>query len=135
MTHMEHGLAPIEADYKAVWQPIETAPKDGSWVMCYWKTMPITQYPCVCFADGSFSNPKAFETVWSNEYGPEEVYPTHWMRLPPAPGTVVPDYKAERDLLARALADICEGAETYFYFKSDVELAQRILKEIEDEPR
>lgn len=131
MTHMEHGLAPIEADYKAVWQPIETAPKDGSWVMCYWKTMPITQYPCVCFADGSFSNPKAFETVWSNEYGPEEVYPTHWMPLPPAPGTVVPDYKAERDLLARAIVQAIKAGLLVDMYP----LAQRILKEIDDEPR
>ena len=68
-----------------VWRPIESAPKDGTWVMGYWKTMPITQYPCICFADRCFSNPNAFETVQSNEYGSEEVYPTHWMPLPPPP--------------------------------------------------
>ena len=68
-----------------VWRPIESAPKDGTWVMGYWKTMPITQYPCICFADRCFSNPNAFETVQSNEYGSEEVYPTHWMPLPTAP--------------------------------------------------
>jgi hypothetical protein len=92
MNTIERVFVELVIDYLAdrgylggVWRPIESAPKDGTWVMGYWKTMPITQYPCICFADRCFSNPNAFETVQSNEYGSEEVYPTHWMPLPPPP--------------------------------------------------
>ena len=62
------------------WQPIETAPKDGEVVMLYWPTMSITAYPATGFNHGD-------EYGWTlnswRDYG--EVYPTHWMPLPPAP--------------------------------------------------
>lgn len=64
------------------WQPIETAPKDGSWVIALLK-------------DGDICRAAAFEfyrkIVWGtgrvvgmNCY-PETVDATHWMPLPPPP--------------------------------------------------
>lgn len=60
------------------WQPIETAPKDGAWVLVYWPTMPITIYPKTAFNCGD-------EYGWDtpDDYG--QVYPTHWMPLPAPP--------------------------------------------------
>lgn len=58
------------------WQPIETAPRDGSKVLAYdpgWcgGTMAIARW-----WDGEFRT--------GNLPG-EEMYPTHWMPLPPPP--------------------------------------------------
>lgn len=62
------------------WQSIETAPKDGTWILAYWPTMKIGEMPCAVFYDeGVYSNPNAWMTVKNNEYGADEVYPTHWM--------------------------------------------------------
>ena len=66
----------------AGWQPIESAPKDGTWIFGYWPTMSITQYPRVIFADDCSEH-----DIW---YMPDNldfgcVYPTHWMPLPSCP--------------------------------------------------
>ena len=60
------------------WQPIETAPKDGTWVLAYWPTMSITLYPKVAFNMGD-------EYGWEtpDDYG--QIFPTHWMPLPEPP--------------------------------------------------
>ena len=62
----------------ANWQPIETAPTDGTWVFVYWPTMPITLYPMVAFNCGD-------EYGWDTPADYGQVFPTHWMPLPPAP--------------------------------------------------
>jgi len=59
------------------WQPIETAPKDGAWLLLYWVTMPITLYPFCAFWDDGWWHPSF------RDYG--EVFPTHWMPLPEPP--------------------------------------------------
>lgn len=64
------------------WQPIETAPRDGTWIFGYWPTMSITEYPRVIFADDHSEH-----DIW---FMPDNldfgcVYPTHWMPLPPPP--------------------------------------------------
>jgi hypothetical protein len=53
------------------WQPIETAPKDGTYV--------LLATPRGRIADGNFCN----YGVWSWPY--VMVEPTHWMPLPPPP--------------------------------------------------
>jgi len=65
------------------WQPIETAPRDGTHILGYWKTMRITDYPAVLYKDDCFLNPNAFSFVGKVEL--EEVFPTHWMPLPTPP--------------------------------------------------
>jgi len=61
------------------WQPIETAPKDGTWIMVYWPTMGIGQYPFVVFWDEGWQPARYSD----RDYG--EAFPTHWMPLPAAP--------------------------------------------------
>ena len=64
----------------APWQPIETAPKDGTHVLLYWPTMSISSYPLVGFHHG---DEYGWEPVADRDYG--EIYPTHWMPLPEPP--------------------------------------------------
>jgi hypothetical protein len=71
------------------WQPIETAPKDGSEFLSYSPDIfGQTKYgfQCVCFFDG-----REFY-ISDDEYGRgdmcnTEVTPTHWMPLPAPPKT------------------------------------------------
>jgi len=64
------------------WQPIESAPKDGTWIFGYWPSMSITDYPAVIFAD-DHSNHDIWYMPSNFEFGC--VYPTHWMPLPAPP--------------------------------------------------
>jgi hypothetical protein len=66
------------------WQPIETAPTDGAFVMLYWPTMSITRYPVVGFNHG---DEYGWELADDRDYG--EVIPTHWMPLPSPPVPVM----------------------------------------------
>lgn len=62
----------------AGWQPIETAPKDGSEILALWKRSQIQSngYGVVWFEDGSWHE-FDYECLVSD--------PTHWMPLPAAP--------------------------------------------------
>lgn len=64
------------------WQTIDSAPRDGSWILGYWPTMSITQFPKAIFADDC-SKHDIWHMADNIEYGC--VYPTHWMPLPAAP--------------------------------------------------
>jgi SOS-response transcriptional repressor LexA len=64
------------------WQPIETAPKEGTerWLGSFWNTPQI-----VVMAAG-----RRYLTQWSDYLGrfvgvPPEVQPTHWLELPDNP--------------------------------------------------
>ena len=66
------------------WQPIETAPKDGTQILAYW---PAPDYapdaPCTCNtwrSQGTIDN-----WVTPYEESRPELGPTHWMPLPDAP--------------------------------------------------
>ena len=62
------------------WQPIETAPKDGTVVFLYWPTMSITRYPAAGMHHG---DEYGWEMYVDRDYG--EIFPTHWMPLPAPP--------------------------------------------------
>lgn len=62
------------------WQPIETAPEDGTWVFVYWKGMPVSFYPLTAFNSG---DEYGWEPVLARDFG--EIFPTHWMSLPEPP--------------------------------------------------
>jgi Protein of unknown function (DUF551) len=66
------------------WQPIDTAPKDGTWVLV-WETGINTKYsPCEVarwYEEGSL-----FEAGWRNSVK-KLIYATRWMPLPAAPNT------------------------------------------------
>jgi hypothetical protein len=57
------------------WQPIATAPKDGSWVLGYGNDMSIADYPAVIFWDEQ----------WQAAGGAGVFTVSHWMPLPPPP--------------------------------------------------
>jgi hypothetical protein len=70
------------------WQPIETAPKDGTEVLCFCvepefegEENPHTEMR-VCF----FGEMQEDYSCWMGYYGYEQ-RPTHWMPLPPKPPT------------------------------------------------
>ena len=67
------GAEPVPV---ATWQPIETAPKDGTWIMTYCPALSVASYPTVVFWDDGWVPP-------GNDLS--EVEPTHWMPLPAPP--------------------------------------------------
>jgi len=60
------------------WQPIETAPKDGTRFMAYEEADEAKFYPCWWQED--FGYWEGWQNVWDSEPNP-----THWMPLPPPP--------------------------------------------------
>lgn len=62
------------------WQPIATAPRDGSVLLLYWPTLSITNYPAVGV---NHDDGYGWEWLSNRDYG--EVFPTHWLPLPEAP--------------------------------------------------
>ena len=59
------------------WQPIETAPKNGEWILGFWNGTAIVACTYICrWSDGD---------GWLENYSEVSVTPTHWMHLPEAP--------------------------------------------------
>ena len=69
------------------WQPIETAPKDGTWVLTIIKGyIPSVSHWNACYRKWLIVSPEdhgdeTMEILTDGEYNP-----THWMPLPAAPG-------------------------------------------------
>lgn len=63
------------------WQPIETAPKDGRFVLCYGHGGPVAMEPMKFYAGDA---PGAGEWGWLEGDTPRR-QPTHWMPLPEPP--------------------------------------------------
>lgn len=68
-------ISALEKD-AARWQPIETAPKDGAWIMAYGRDLSITAYPAVIFWDDGWCPAREGQPGFSV---------THWMPLPTPP--------------------------------------------------
>jgi len=60
------------------WQPIETAPRDGTRFWAFQASKEAEQY--ICWWKEDFAHWEGWQTVWDDE--PE---PTHWMPLPDPP--------------------------------------------------
>lgn len=69
------------------WQPIETAPKDGTWVDLWCGERdgyPAGRFENMSFRGGEWRHPSFFSH--SDSYGtPLAAMPTHWMPLPEPP--------------------------------------------------
>ncbi len=65
------------------WQPIETCPRDGTWVWAYWNAP--TPHPE--FAHKATCVTAYIDFEWRDPDDHENVYgePTHWQPLPPPP--------------------------------------------------
>lgn len=72
------------------WQPIETAPKDGTWCLLgggmtseddYMETGVNVLRPVTAFFDDEYWNMCFWDGSWRTSYE----NPTHWMPLPPPP--------------------------------------------------
>lgn len=68
------------------WQPISTAPRDGTPVLIY---MPDAVEPCISLAMWSHcpEDPlgDAWYEYWGDSNGPIDAEPSHWMPLPKPP--------------------------------------------------
>lgn len=73
------------------WQPIETAPKDGTWVLGYFPSMKVHAVPCHYGIDVRIGHDG--ESFWGMFgigalYGDKcMIWPTHWQPLPLPPET------------------------------------------------
>lgn len=80
---VEH-IAELEAALKErEWQPLETAPKDGSWFLATWKFRDFFKCRHVT-AEILASENGGLPSDWVDECwddGDDEVDPTHWMPL------------------------------------------------------
>jgi hypothetical protein len=74
----ERFAVAVEANCVPKWQPIDTAPKDGTKILAY--TNDGYKFPLVsqCVWDDGW-----WPDVWESPENPIE--PTHWMPLPSAP--------------------------------------------------
>jgi hypothetical protein len=63
-----------------MWQPIETAPKDGTRI-----TLGTTEYGGVVWNDCRWEKMTRKPDRWASFIGPVPWTPTHWMPLPPPP--------------------------------------------------
>lgn len=75
------------------WRPIETAPRDGTWVLAIWSQSPRTIEAARVFGSGSW------------ETGGEDGLrtPTHWMPLPSLPEPEPDDEAKAVELLRQGI--------------------------------
>lgn len=64
---------------ETAWQPIETAPKDGTHVLVWSKSWGPTQAFFISEDDEDYYE------GWVAYHADQEIAPTHWMPLPAAP--------------------------------------------------
>lgn len=61
----------------SAWQPIETAPQDGAWIMLCSRKMSMSDYPLVAWWDEGWICARSLELP--------RFTPTHWMPIPEPP--------------------------------------------------
>jgi hypothetical protein len=85
---MRNRIAALEAQLaEREWRPIETAPKDGNWVLISGGTYGCEFSPCE-FYGARFD--RVGMAVWDAgnkqwENGEMHYHPTHWQPMPPPP--------------------------------------------------
>jgi hypothetical protein len=74
------------------WQPIETAPRDGTWVLLYfdgWDTPSSEGQPTIYVGQWPPEDHWRHDGTWYVDWGDLTQYhigpPTHWMPLPALP--------------------------------------------------
>lgn len=74
------------------WQPIETAPKDGTQILTW---MPSDLDPSGYHIVGDWYVNARGDGYWQDQHG-EGFEPTHWQSLPPPPGDKLSEAPSER---------------------------------------
>jgi len=77
LDEMQRELKDAEPAHGEKWQPIETAPKDGTWILAFYHKDCV---PAVIFYDNEWKRWAGCADIGSNHF-------THWMPLPAAPTT------------------------------------------------
>ena len=110
------------------WQPIETAPRDGTMILCY-----HPKYGMILPGVWDGGDQNAFELKDERLEYVKDFYPTHWMPLPPLPearrakhGVTIP-----RPIAATHNPD---GDSLVLTFRNDEDL-EIAMKELGCEPR
>jgi len=75
--HIDTILALLDKEIDGGWQPIDTAPKDGTRVLLY--------DPYNGVGDGYYCNIRWWHYECGDDWYSEEWNPTHWMPLPTTP--------------------------------------------------
>lgn len=73
------------------WQPIETAPKDGTWVLAYSPDAAGGDYPPVFIVQWRDDDDYPDGGAWWLDHDagfPVDADPSHWMPLPPKPESI-----------------------------------------------
>ena len=79
-------LANLIADRGCVWQPIETAPRDGGEVLvCRTYAHNRPEYAVAVWNGEEWRD--MGDIGWAGMHGDEGNQPTHWMPLPPPPNS------------------------------------------------
>jgi hypothetical protein len=80
------------------WQPISTAPRDGSLILCCEDGAPFGyEIPHYTVAYWTISHRYYAGGFWQDVYRDLVVQPTHWMPLPDPPAASVGDPQTERE--------------------------------------
>lgn len=92
-SHREDAVRNIEDGVRRTleaerqWRPIESAPKDGTRVLVYWPYWCPTE-PCIAYYSGSTGGWEGERCLTpTHEIAFPERQPTHFMLIPPPPGT------------------------------------------------
>lgn len=75
-------LGLLQNEFKTQWQPIETAPRDGTAILAIWIT------PKMMVGDNSYDVAMFYRGSWTSaEDNPDDIFgePSFWMPLPPPP--------------------------------------------------
>jgi hypothetical protein len=89
----EAGVISIYSDGRAVepgnrgWQPIETAPRDGTMVLVNDTTEGWTAWVAASWSEGEEWTGWVYDDATSADSNPLGPRPTHWLLVPPLPGS------------------------------------------------
>lgn len=90
----------MESEKLTGWQPSETAPKDGTWILGYWPECAFQdRVTAMQWYSAAFSSPYWLDAADSLDW----TKPTHWQPLPAPPGTT----RAPADLRSALEAETC----------------------------
>ena len=83
IAELEQQNAELAAQVEQQWQPITTAPKDGTMILGYMPSSCHEGLLCVCFWNKVWDH-------WQNNVDGGSEKPSHWLKLPEPPSAASP---------------------------------------------